>query len=112
MSFKVFLKRFLLIVITLILLLLAWEAFSGGLGQFPRSETMGQQIETVVQLIFGLFCLLVVITCFWWFEWAQPIRVIWAVLLVAIAGLSSLVWGPPMPLTAFYLRFWEHFCQE
>lgn len=103
MSFKVFIKRFLFAGITLLLLLLAWEALSGGLDQFPRSETIGQKVETVIQLIFGLFCLLVVLSCFLWREWAQPIRVIWAITLVAVAGLSSLVWGPPMPLIALFL---------
>lgn len=103
MNFKVFIKRFLLASIMLLLVLLAWEAFSGGLDQFPRSETIGQKVETVIQLIFGLCCLLVVLTCFWWREWARPIRVVWAITLVAIAGLSPLVWGPPMPDIALLL---------
>ena len=100
MTFKLFIRRLLLNGIALFLLLVAWEAFSGGLDQLPRAETMGQNVETVIQLLFGLSCLLVVLTCYWWQDWAHAIRVIWAITLVAVAGLSSLVWGPPMPGTA------------
>jgi len=103
MNIKLYMNRFLLICITVLLLLLAWKAFSGGIDQYPRSKTIGQQVETIIQLAFGVLCLLTVLTSFWWQEWAKPVRVAWAITLVAVAGLSSLVWGPPMPIITLVL---------
>ena len=99
MSLKLFVRRLLLACTILLLLLLAWEAVAGGVRQLPRSSTVGQQVETIVQLGCGLLSLLTVVTCFWWRPWAVAIRRAWAISLVAAAGLSSLVWGPPMLLT-------------
>jgi len=82
----------------LFLVWLAWQALSGGCRQLPRSLTVGQKVETVVQLGCGLMSLLVVLTCFWGRRWAPKIRAIWAISLATAAGLSSLVWGPQMPL--------------
>jgi hypothetical protein len=50
-----------------------------------------------VQLECGLLSLLTVVTCFRWRRWARPVRTAWSLSLTAAAGLSSLVWGPPMP---------------
>jgi len=87
----------------LFLLVLAWGAVVGGVRQFPRSSTVWQQVETIIQLACGLLSLLTVFTYFWWRKWSTPIRVAWTISLVTAAGLSSLVWGPPMPLTALVL---------
>jgi len=95
--------RLLLTCTSLLLLLLAWEALVGSVRQFPRSSSVGQQVETVVQFGCGLLSVLTVLTCFWWRTWAGPIRVAWAIALVLVVGLSSMVWGPPMPLTALAL---------
>jgi len=90
--------RCLLLTGSLLLLVrLAWEAIAGGLRQLPRSRTVGQKVETVVQLECGLLSLLTVVTCFRWRRWAQPVRTAWSISLAAAAGLSSLVWGPRMP---------------
>ena len=82
----------------LFLLWLAWQALAGGFRQLPRSRTIGQKAETMTQIECGLLSLLVMLTCFWKRRWAQPVRTIWSISLSATAGLSSLVWGPPMPL--------------
>lgn len=103
MRFRLIVRRLLLTCISLLLLLLAWEALAGSVRQFPRSSSVGQQVETVVQFGCGLLSLLTVLTCFWWRSWAGAIRVAWAITLVAVVGLSSMVWGPPMPLTALAL---------
>lgn len=103
MNTRLLVRRFLLVCITLFLLVLAWGAVAGGVRQFPRSITVWQQVETIVQLACGLLSLLIVFTYFWWRKWSTPIRVAWAISLVTAAGLSSLVWGPPMPLTALVL---------
>jgi hypothetical protein len=85
---------------TLLLVVLAWGALSGGLRQLSRPLTTGQRIESVVQLACGVLSLLVVLTAFRWRRWAGPVRAAWATTLVVAAGLSGLVWGPPMPLLA------------
>jgi hypothetical protein len=73
----------------------AWMALSGGLRQISRSHTLGQRIETTVQLGCGLLSVLSLLTCFRWRRWGPPVRVAWAISLAGAAGLSSLVWGPP-----------------
>lgn len=103
MNTRLFVRRFLLVCIMLFLLVLAWGAVAGGVRQFPRSSTVWQQVETIIQLACGLLSLLTVFTYFWWRKWSTPIRVAWTISLVTAAGLSSLVWGPPMPLTALVL---------
>lgn len=100
MKTKLVFRRFLLFCICLFLILLAWVALDGGVNQWPRSVSFGQQVETIIQIVFGLLCLLTVITCFWWRGWAKFIRLGWATSLVLTAGLSALVWGPSMPLIA------------
>jgi hypothetical protein len=91
-------RRGLLACAVLFLIWLAWRALSGGFRQLPRSRTAGQKVETATQLGCGLLSLLVVLTCFWRRQWAPPVRIIWSISLATAAGLSSLVWGPPMPL--------------
>ncbi len=98
MSHRPVVRRGLLACAVLFLIWLAWQALSGGLRQFHRARTVGQKVETVTQLESGLLSLLVVLTCFWRRRWAQPIRIIWSLTLAMTAGLSALVWGPPMPL--------------
>jgi hypothetical protein len=93
-------RRMILAGATLLLLIVAWAAVSGAIRQLPRSQTFGQRVETGVQLACGLLSLLVVLTCFRWRRRAQPIRMAWASSLALVAGLSPLVWGPPMPLIA------------
>jgi hypothetical protein len=88
----------LLIGTMLFLIWLAWQALSGGFRQMPRSRTIGQKLETLIQIECGLLSLLVVLTSFWRRAWAEPVRSFWSISLAAAAGLSSLVWGPPMPL--------------
>ena len=98
MSHRPVVRRGLLSCAVLFLVWLAWQALSGALRQFHRSRTVGQKVETVIQLECGLLSLLVVLTCFWRRRWAQPIRIIWSLTLAMTTGLSALVWGPPMPL--------------
>ncbi|MFO7799812.1 MAG: hypothetical protein R6V22_08560 [Rhodohalobacter sp.] len=100
MNFKHTIRWLLLICIIFFLLLLARWAIVGGVRQWSHSNTFGQQIETIVQLLCGLLSLLVIFTTFRLNQWAKPIRVAWAISLVLTAGLSALVWGPLMPLIA------------
>jgi hypothetical protein len=96
--FPVLARRGLLAFTLLFLIWLAWQAFSGGFRQLARSRTIGQKVETLTQMECGLLSLLVVLTSFWGPRWAQPVQSAWSISLAAAAGLSSLVWGPPMPL--------------
>jgi len=98
MSILPVIRRILLAAIALVLVVLAWGTISGGLHQLPRSHTVGQAIETIVQLACGLLSLLIVITCIWGRRWASAVHTAWIISLVSTVGLSSLVWGPPMLL--------------
>ncbi len=102
MNHRLLIRRLLLAGALTFLVRLAWEAFSGGLRQLPRARTAGQKVETAVQLECGLLSLLVVLTCFWRRQWALPVRRLWSVSLAAAAGLSSIVWGPPMPYLGIF----------
>lgn len=80
----------------ILLLIISWISITGGLDQLPRSETTGQKAETFVQLICGILSLVSILTLYLWKKWAQIIQYAWAVSFVITAGLSALVWGPPM----------------
>lgn len=87
----------LLVCALFFLLVFAWKALSGAFRQFPRSQTVGQKVETVTQIGSGMLTLLVVLTRFWNRQWAPQVYIAWSISLATAAGLSSLVWGPPMP---------------
>lgn len=87
----------------LLLAVVAWLALSGGLSQLGRPLTTSQLIETIVQLACGVLSLLAMLTCYWKQQWAVPVRRAWAATLVATVSLSTLVWGPPMPLITLLL---------
>jgi hypothetical protein len=91
-----FVQRIILIITILLLLTIAWIALSGGYNQLPRSLTIGQQVQTTVQLACGLLSLLTVVTCVYWKRLRRIIRLAWIISLILAAGLSSIVWGPPM----------------
>lgn len=93
-------RPLLLTFAVLLLLTLAWGALAGGVRQLPRSHTLGQGVQTAVQLLTGLLTLGVILTSFRWRGWRRRVHGAWTVSLVTAAGLSALVWGPPMPLIA------------
>lgn len=93
----------LLGLVVLLVLLLAWSTLSGAVGQLPRCRTVGQLIETGVQLLCGVLSVLVVVTSVDSRPWRRPVRIGWALSLATATGLSGLVWGPPMPLVALLL---------
>lgn len=87
-------------IVILFLAIFAWWAIEGSTRQWYHSETVGQQIETVVQFCSGILSLLIILTLFRWQDSARPIRLAWLISFVGIAALSALVWGPPMPLVS------------
>ena len=88
-------RRALLAGVVALLLLIAWVTLSGAIRQVPRSVTFGQRFETAVQLACGALSLLSALTCFRWRRWNRHLLAGWAASLAIVAGLSSLVWGPP-----------------
>ena len=83
-----------------LLMVLAWGLLAGAFDQLPRSHTTGQQFETILQFVCGLLSLLCVLTAFWQRSWGKVIRIAWAISVVVVAGASSLVWGPRLPVIA------------
>jgi hypothetical protein len=76
--------------------IIAWMSITGGIKQLPHSLTIGQKVETILQLACGLLSLVTVITCFTWTRMRRTIRIAWSISLTLTAGISSVVWGPPM----------------
>jgi len=98
MSRRPIVRRFILAVVAMLLAAVSWATLWGGFHQIPRARTFGQQVETAVQLVCGLLGVLSVLTCIWGRgrRWNRPVLIAWTVSLPAAAGLSGLVWGPPM----------------
>ena len=80
-----------------LLLALAWWTVSNGLRAVEHETTVGQTLETVIQLICGVLSVGVVLTRFRWRPASRAVRLGWMVTLTGTVGLSALVWGPPMP---------------
>ena len=80
-----------------LLLALAWWVVSNGLRDLERESTVGQKLETVIQLACGVLSVGVALTRFRWRSASRSVRIGWMVTVAGTAGLSALVWGPPMP---------------
>lgn len=96
MNIRLASRRLILMTAILILLAVAWVAVSGGFSQISRSCTIGQRVETIIQLACGLLSLLSVVTCFIGHRLRRTVRITWSISLTTAAGMSSIVWGPPM----------------
>jgi hypothetical protein len=96
MNISSFTRRIILTIGILILIVMAGMLFVGALSQTSRSRTVGQIVETSIQITCGVLTLLSVYTCFYRKRLRNPIRTIWVITLMITAGMSSLVWGPPM----------------
>jgi hypothetical protein len=89
-------RRILCVCASLLLLGLAWWTVAGGLRNLHQARTIGQQVETAIQLASGLLCIATVVTRFQWRPMHRPIRIAWLSTLVTWVALAALVWGPPM----------------
>jgi len=90
------LRRVLSGAAALLLLALSWWAIRGGVNDAAQARNLGQQVETVIRFACGLLSVVVVVTRIRSHPWARPVRIAWASTLAASAGISALVWGPPM----------------
>jgi len=94
---KLFLNRVLPGVAVLLLLGLAYIGITGGIDQFDQSThsqySIGQIIQTVLQLAFGLLSIAVIAVWFWARRWSTTVFAAFVVSLTLAGGLASVVWG-------------------
>ena len=90
-------RRLLSAAAALLVLALAWWTIVGGLRNVTHARSIGQWVETAIQLVCGLLGIALVVTRFWWRGLARPVRRAWVATLATWVGLSALVWGPPQP---------------
>ena len=93
MTLSPVIRRTLLVMVSLLLLWLAWTGLSQGVNQLSQSQTTGQIAQTITQLSFGLFALLSLVTTFWFRRWNPLMLAGWTVSVTLAAGLASVVWG-------------------
>lgn len=96
MNIRSVVRRVMLTSAILLLLAIAWIALSGAFDQVPRCRTIGQHVETAVQIACGLLSILCAVTCFFRQQWRRLVHSAWTISLATTAGMSSFVWGPPM----------------
>ena len=83
-------------VLVLVLLPLAVTAFQGphdALHTFPRDRTVGQQVVSVLQLVYGASALVSLVAVAARRRWALGALVAWAISLTLAAALATVVWG-------------------
>lgn len=84
---------------TVLLLLLVWNGISGGLREFPRADSLGQQVQTVAQVAYGALAALVLLTTRQSPRLRRGIRVAWVVAVSLAAGIAPVAWGGTGVLT-------------
>ena len=87
----------LLVIAVAILLALAYTGIAGGIDQFDQSShahyTIGQIVQTVLQLAYGVLSVACIVARFWVRRWSRPVLIAWAVSLSLAGGLAPVVWG-------------------
>jgi hypothetical protein len=87
------LRRVLLGSAVVLLLGLARTGIEGGITQLPGAKTVGQKLQTVLQLLYGVLALMSTATAFRGERWNRLVLVCWTIALALTAGLASVVWG-------------------
>jgi hypothetical protein len=85
--------RAVAVIVILMFLGLAWTGIWGGLNQLPESPALGQKIQTVTQLAYGILSLVALGAWFWARRWSQLAFTAWEICLAIAAGLAVVVWG-------------------
>ena len=84
----------LLIVASLLLLAFSWLGISGGISQLAQHPaTLGQAIQSITQVLYGIFALKSVVTAFRWKRFNTAMLIGWTVFATIAAGMASVVWG-------------------
>ena len=79
---------------------LAWTGVSGAFHQFSHTDnTLGQQVQSAMQLAFGVLSILGPVTWFWARRWSRPVLIAWALSVALGGGLAPVVWGESSVLT-------------
>ena len=80
-----------------LLLFLGYTGIAGGIEQLDQTNhtayTVGQIIQTVLQLLFGVLSFAVIGTWFWARGSSRPVVIAWIATLTLAGGLASVVWG-------------------
>ena len=84
-------------IAVLLLLALAYTGIAGGLDQANQSThseySIGQIVQTALQLAFGLLSVVSIVVWFWARAWSRPVLIVWAVSVGLAGGLAPVVWG-------------------
>lgn len=76
-----------------VFLLFVWSGISGALREFPMSETLAQQAQSVSQGAYGLMALV----CIWYAwrggAWPRSVSAGWIVTCGCSAGLATVAWS-------------------
>jgi hypothetical protein len=78
---------------TALLLFLAWNGISGGLREFPRADTLGQTVQTICQVAYGLLAIGVLVTLGGATHTRRWVRGAWIVAVSLAAGIAPVAWG-------------------
>ena len=80
-----------------LLLALAYTGIAGGIDQFNQKShdqyTLGQIVQTTLQLVFGALSLAVIVAWFWANQWTRSIVTAWIVSVGLAGGMAPVVWG-------------------
>lgn len=91
MTLRLVLRRTLLVVALVLLLVLAWTGIKGGIEQLSSAHTRGQQIQTIIQLVYGVLSIGCILTVR--LSWNRSLLVCWTIALALGGGLGAVAWG-------------------
>lgn len=85
--------RVLRIVAILLLLAMAWLGIRGGIHDWPQSQSAGQKVQTVFQLLYGLLSLLLIVSTLRVAPFRRFVGWAWVITFTIAGGLAPPVWG-------------------
>ena len=77
----------------LLWLALGWLGVKGGIEQWPESQSLGQRVQSVAQLAYGLLSILAVATVARSDTLTTVVRVSWLAAITIAGGMAPVVWG-------------------
>ena len=86
-------RQILAALTVLLLLALAFQGIAGGVEQLPQSSTVGQYVQSVAQVLYGVCAVLSIATAIRWRQFATPVQFGFMAGCVAAGGLAAVVWG-------------------